>query len=232
MDSGRAQERIATENTSPFLVEVLDANNRRSVLWFSAEAHSNSSSHLAQNSSLAGASAGSKQASGKEKAAAPEVREPLRDFSLIPAHASGPGTNPSTASSVAPEAPAFSRELPTSLDAPLQETLPSPAMPPTTEGVLPRSSDFQPARLIRATLPVYPQIARVNRTAGDVTLDALVDASGNVRDIKVISGPVLLREAARAALRDWKYEPARLDGQPTAMHLTVIVKFRNNQDNQ
>ncbi len=231
-DSNQMESRIAAENTSPFLVEVLDGNNRRSVLWFSAEAHPNSPGHVAQNSSLAGASAGSKQAPRKEKAAAPEGREPLRDFSLVPAHPSGPGTNPSTASSVALEAPAFSGEVPASVDAPLPETLPSPAMPPTTEGVLLRRSDYQPARLIRAALPVYPQIAKVNRTAGDVTLDALVDASGNVRDVKVISGPVLLREAATAALRDWKYEPARLDGQPTAMHLTVTVKFRSNQDNQ
>jgi protein TonB len=89
--------------------------------------------------------------------------------------------------------------------------------------------DVQPARLIRAVLPVYPQLAKVNRVAGDVTLDALIDASGNVRDVSVISGPVFLREAAKVALKQWKYEPARLDGQPTAMHLTVTVKFKNDQ---
>jgi TonB family protein len=231
VNSNQMESPIAAEHTSPFLVEVLDANNRRSVLWFSAGAHSNSSRHLTQNPSLA-ASVGSKQAARKEKAAAPEGREPLRDFSLVPAHASSPGTNPSTASSVALEAPAFSKGLPASLDVPLQETLPSPAMLAHVEQSVRQGGDVQPARLIRATLPVYPQVAKVNRTAGDVTLDALVDASGNVRDVQVISGPVLLREAARAALRDWKYEPARLDGQPTAMHLTVTVKFRNNQDNQ
>ena len=64
--------------------------------------------------------------------------------------------------------------------------------------------------------------------AGDVTLDALVDESGNVLDVKVIAGPLLLRDAAMEALRQWKYEPARLDGQPTPMHLTVTVKFQNN----
>ena len=60
-------------------------------------------------------------------------------------------------------------------------------------------------------------------------MDALIDASGSVKDVSVISGPVFLREAAKAALRQWKYEPAKLDGQPTAMHLTVTVKFKNDQ---
>ena len=79
-------------------------------------------------------------------------------------------------------------------------------------------------------LPSYPQIARANRLAGDVTLDALVDEAGSVKDVKVLTGPLLLREAAKEALRRWKYEPARLDGKPTAMHLTVTVKFQNNLD--
>ena len=65
--------------------------------------------------------------------------------------------------------------------------------------------------------------------AGDVTLDALVDETGTVKDVKIISGPLLLRKAAKEALGRWKYEPARLDGKPTAVHLTVTVKFQNNQ---
>ena len=64
---------------------------------------------------------------------------------------------------------------------------------------------------------------------GDVTLDALVDEHGNVKDVKVISGPLLLREPAKEAVRLWKYEPARLDGRATAMHLTVTVKFQDKQ---
>jgi protein TonB len=97
------------------------------------------------------------------------------------------------------------------------------------ERTLPVGGEVQPARLIRAVLPAYPQLAKSNRVAGDVTLDALIDASGNVNDVSVISGPVFLREAAKVALKQWKYEPARLDGKPTAMHLTVTVKFKNDQ---
>jgi protein TonB len=61
---------------------------------------------------------------------------------------------------------------------------------------------------------------------GDVTLDALIDETGRVTRIKTISGPILLQEAAAAAVRQWKYEPATLDGKAVPIHLTVTVKFR------
>jgi len=59
-------------------------------------------------------------------------------------------------------------------------------------------------------------------------VDALVDADGKVKSAKAISGPDLLRQAAIETVRQWKYEPARLDGQAVAMHLEVTVKFRFN----
>jgi protein TonB len=86
----------------------------------------------------------------------------------------------------------------------------------------------QQARLIQSMPPAYPALARANRVSGDVLLDALIDASGKVTDVKVISGPVLLQQAAIETVRHWKYEPARLDEQAVAMHLTVTVKFHLN----
>jgi len=59
-------------------------------------------------------------------------------------------------------------------------------------------------------------------------VDALIDASGNVKTVKVLSGPTTLQQAAIETVRQWKYEPARLDGQAVAMHLSVTVKFRLN----
>lgn len=56
-------------------------------------------------------------------------------------------------------------------------------------------------------------------------MDALIDPYGNVTSVKVISGPPLLHRAAANALRQWKYEPARLDGQPVAVHLAVTLNF-------
>ena len=59
-------------------------------------------------------------------------------------------------------------------------------------------------------------------------VDALIDVTGNVKTTKVLSGPAMLQQAAIETVRQWKYEPARLDGQAVAMHLTVTVKFRLN----
>jgi TonB family protein len=82
------------------------------------------------------------------------------------------------------------------------------------------------ARLISSTPPVYPPLARSQGVEGDVTLDALIDETGRVTRIKTISGPILLQDAAAAAVRQWKYEPATLDGKAVPIHLTVTVKFR------
>jgi len=211
------------EATSTFLVEVLDSSNRRSVLLFSGGAHANKSGRAAQDASFPEASVMAVQEPADDRKMAAIKQETPRDFTL-----SAPRAAPSVGNeNSALDAPALAREAPASVDAPLQ-SLPSPAMPGAPDGPLPVGGEVQPARLIHAMLPSYPQIARANRVAGDVTLDALVDETGSVKDVKVISGPLLLREAAKEALRRWKYEPARLDGKPTAMHLTVTVKFQNN----
>ena len=72
-------------------------------------------------------------------------------------------------------------------------------------------------------------MAKTQRISGAVTIDALIDASGRVTTMKVISGPTLLQEAAKDALKQWKYQPAMLDGKAVSMHLTVTIQFRLQQ---
>jgi TonB family protein len=91
---------------------------------------------------------------------------------------------------------------------------------------LPIGGDVKVAHLLKATPPVYPPTARSQRVSGDVKIDALIDASGMVTSTTVISGPAMLHQAAMTAVKQWKYEPAELNGKPTAMHLTVTVQFR------
>ena len=86
--------------------------------------------------------------------------------------------------------------------------------------------DVKPARLISSVPPAYPMLAKTQHVAGDVRVDALVDANGRVTTMKIVSGPSLLRQAAMDALRQWKYQAATLDGKPVAMHLTVTIQFR------
>ena len=91
---------------------------------------------------------------------------------------------------------------------------------------LPIGGNVKPAQLLSSVAPAYPQLARNQRLSGDVKIDALIGENGHVSAMKVISGPALLHQAAMDALRLWKYQPATLNGQPMAMHLTVTVQFK------
>ena len=95
---------------------------------------------------------------------------------------------------------------------------PLPASPPV-------GGQVQPARLLKSVQPVYPRMARSSHAGGDVTVDALIDKDGNVTKLEAVSGPPILRQAAMDAIRQWKYDAARLDGRPVAIHLTLTVRF-------
>jgi TonB family protein len=96
----------------------------------------------------------------------------------------------------------------------------APAVP------LPVGGDVTPAHLIASTAPVYPALAKAQHIEGAVRVDALIEANGKISAMKIVSGPVLLHQAAMEALRQWKYQPATLDGKAVSMHLTVTIQFR------
>jgi TonB family protein len=91
---------------------------------------------------------------------------------------------------------------------------------------MPVGGDVKPAKLLKSVPPVYPEMARNQHLSGNVQIDALIDPDGNVSSMKVLSGPTLLHQSALNALKQWKYQPAELDGKPTSMHLTVTIQFR------
>jgi protein TonB len=104
-----------------------------------------------------------------------------------------------------------------------------PALPPPTiqpEGPIKIGGDVKAPRLISSALPVYPLAARQTGVEGDVSVTTTIDKDGNVVGMHVISGPTILRQAALDALRRWKYEPSRLNGQPIAVEMQVTIKFR------
>jgi TonB family protein len=110
-----------------------------------------------------------------------------------------------------------------SLGANFAESAKQPAAP---EAPVLVGGEVKPARMISSVPPVYPALAKTQHVAGDVRVDALIDATGRVSTMKVVSGPSLLQQAAMDALRQWKYQPATLDGKAVAMHLTVTIQFR------
>jgi len=116
-----------------------------------------------------------------------------------------------------------SAEDATGLEAPLGVSGKQPAAPAAQ---VPVGGEVKQARLISSVPPAYPPMAKTQHVSGGVTIDALVDANGRVTRMKVLSGPALLEQAAMDALRQWKYEPATLDGKAVPVHLTVTIQFR------
>ncbi len=76
--------------------------------------------------------------------------------------------------------------------------------------------------------PTYTDNARKARIEGKVILRLTIDEQGEVReDVEVLKGLEMgLTEAAVVALRQWRFEPALLDGQPVAVHWNITVNFQ------
>jgi TonB family protein len=74
--------------------------------------------------------------------------------------------------------------------------------------------------------PVYPEEARMAHVQGVVILQTIIDTLGKVTNVRVLKGlPSGLTEAAVAAVREWKFNPATLDGQPVAVYYMVTITF-------
>jgi TonB family protein len=76
--------------------------------------------------------------------------------------------------------------------------------------------------------PEYPAATRLSRISGTVVIDAIIDERGNVVQARVVSGHPLLVAAALRAVKQWKYEPSSLNGQPVSVELEVQVHFHQS----
>jgi protein TonB len=81
-----------------------------------------------------------------------------------------------------------------------------------------------PTRLVYVP-PVYPQIALAARVEGTVILQAVIDETGNVREVKALRSILSLDDAALQAVSQWKFSPTLLNGTPVPVVMTVTVTF-------
>jgi len=77
--------------------------------------------------------------------------------------------------------------------------------------------------------PKYPQIAQMARVSGEVILAAIISRTGEIENLRVVSGHPLLAPAALEAVRQWRYRPFMLNDQPIEVETTVTVTFRLNE---
>ncbi len=109
------------------------------------------------------------------------------------------------------------------LDAALPPSPPPPVEQPTRT-VRVGGQIRQPAK-IRDAAPGYPAIAQAARVSGIVIIQATIGVDGAVVDATVLRSVPLLDQAALAAVRQWRYTPTRLNGEPVAVVMTVTVNF-------
>jgi protein TonB len=101
-----------------------------------------------------------------------------------------------------------------------------PAAAPPPAAVVRIGGQLVAPKLVKQVPPVYPDLALQAHVSTVVILEALVDTHGAVREVKVLRGHPLFDEAALAAVRQWRYQPLLLNGQPTEFILSVTVSFR------
>src|SRR5947209_15653639 len=79
--------------------------------------------------------------------------------------------------------------------------------------------------LIKKVQPSYPPLARQARIQGTVTLQAEISKDGTIENLRLMSGHPMLAPAAIEAVKQWRYKPYLLNGEPVAVETTVMVNF-------
>jgi protein TonB len=101
--------------------------------------------------------------------------------------------------------------------------------PPKAPSRIRQGGQVQAARLVNKITPIFPPLARQTRQSGTVRLHAIIAKDGSIQSLDVISGPPLLQGAALDAVRQWRYQPTLLNGEPVEVETTVDVIFTLNQ---
>lgn len=107
--------------------------------------------------------------------------------------------------------------------APRVEPKPQPAKPVRVGG------DMQAALIMSKPIPPYPPMARAARISGVVRLAAVISEAGVIEELRVVEGHPLLVRAAVDAVKQWRYRPTILNGNPVKVATTIDVIFNLGQ---
>ncbi|HEY3158432.1 MAG TPA: energy transducer TonB [Vicinamibacterales bacterium] len=103
---------------------------------------------------------------------------------------------------------------------------PPPPPPPPPPSIRHVGGDIKPPQKVVDVAPVYPPLARAARVEGIVILEAVIAEDGSVRDVRVLRSVQLLDDAAAEAVRQWRFTPTLLNGQPVPVVMTITVAFK------
>lgn len=99
-------------------------------------------------------------------------------------------------------------------------------LPKAAPSMLRISQGVSQGLLIKRVQPRYPQNALSMRIQGAVQMEATIDKEGNITNLKVVSGDPILARAATEAVRQWRYKPYYLDGDPVEIQTQITVNFK------
>lgn len=106
---------------------------------------------------------------------------------------------------------------------------PPPPPPEAPKPVTPQrirvGGNVSDAKVINRVQPVYPPLAKQARVSGTVRLNAVISREGVIQDLQVVSGHPLLVQAALQAVRQWRYSPTLLNGEPVEVATVIDVNF-------
>jgi len=104
----------------------------------------------------------------------------------------------------------------------------APPPPKPTQTRIRQGGAVTAASLINKVNPSYPPLARQTRISGTVRLHAIIAKNGTVEQLEVLSGHPLLVQSALDAVRQWRYRPTTLNGEPVEVDTTIDVIFSLN----
>jgi TonB family protein len=188
-------------------IEIVDIHNQRWTIPFSLIASTNPATSHSQTAPV-------KWPAFNPVATVPEIQAPAAgdDASQKP--------NPPEVA-----APKNSASIPIPTTSPDPHDLAPPSPQPERQTALP-ASVLRRGALIYHVDPVYPELAKEQNVQGTVELQVTIGVTGAVRSVIAVSGPGLLVEAARSAVRRWRYTPSLLDGKPVESQEEVSVVFQ------
>jgi len=85
------------------------------------------------------------------------------------------------------------------------------------------SSGVIQGMLIHKVAPTYPPQAFLAEIEGAVLLAAVIGKDGSIKELRVISGPHALVEAAKGAVQQWRYRPYVMNGEPVEVDTQIVV---------
>jgi periplasmic protein TonB len=100
-----------------------------------------------------------------------------------------------------------------------------PPPPKATPSRIRVGGNVAAAKLIRQVTPIYPTIAKTAHISGTVVLHAIIAKDGTIQELTYVSGPPLLMRNAMDAVRQWRYNPTLLNGEPVEVDTTISVVF-------